>query len=84
VQHAPARPTPRPATTAGEGTIVVRAVPWAYVTIDGADAGETPLQVTSPARRHHVRAHHPTLGDDEVVVDLSPGQRFLWKPRLSR
>jgi hypothetical protein len=54
------------------------------VTIDGADAGETPLDVKSPARPHRVHAHHPTLGDDEIVVDLSAGQRFLWKPKLMR
>lgn len=61
----------------------MRATPWAYVTIDGAQAGETPIERQVPAGVHRLRASHPKLGDDEVVVRLEPGQRYVWRPKLS-
>jgi hypothetical protein len=27
---------------------------------------------------------HPSLGEDEIVVTLRPGERYVWQPRLSR
>ena len=67
-----------------EGTVAVRATPWALVTIDGEDAGETPLDRAVAARTHRIHARHPTLGEDEVVVNIAPGQRYVWKPTLSK
>jgi serine/threonine protein kinase len=66
------------------GSVAVLATPWAYVTIDGAEAGETPVERALPAGVHRLRARHPRLGKDEVVVSLGPGQRYVWKPKLSR
>ncbi len=74
---------PRPQAPRAEGRIAVRVTPWAYVTIDGALVGETPVDRRMPAGVHRLRAHHPKLGDDEVVVDLETGQRYVWKPKLS-
>jgi hypothetical protein len=68
----------------GEGSIAVHATPWAYVTIDGAEAGETPFERALPAGVHRLRARHPQLGKDEAVVNLAPGQRYVWRPKLSR
>jgi serine/threonine-protein kinase len=53
------------------------------VTIDGAAAGETPIERTLPPGLHRLRARHPTLGDDEIRVNLAPGQRYVWKPKLT-
>jgi len=76
---------PRPPERNEEaGTLVVRATPWAQVAVDGVDVGETPYEGAVLARRHRVRAHHPTLGDDEIFVELAPGERFVWRPRLER
>jgi serine/threonine-protein kinase len=87
------RATPTPASTPpsaatpaiqrSEGSISVHATPWAYVTIDGAAAGETPIERTLPPGLHRLRARHPTLGDDEIRVNLAPGQRYVWKPKLT-
>ncbi len=84
--HTPASTPPSTATPAmqqGEGSISVHATPWAYVTIDGAAAGETPIERPLPPGLHRLRARHPTLGDDEILVNLAPGQRYVWKPKLS-
>ena len=78
-----AAPTATSAMRHGEGSISVHATPWAYVTIDGAAAGETPIERTLPSGLHRLRARHPTLGDDEIRVNLAPGQRYVWKPKLS-
>jgi hypothetical protein len=67
----------------GDGSISVHATPWAYVTIDGAAAGETPIERPLPSGLHRLRAQHPTLGNDEILVNLKPGQRYVWKPKLS-
>ena len=62
---------------------MVRAAPWAYVRIDDEDVGETPFEAPLTTRPHRIRAHHPTLGDDEIVITLRPGERYVWHPRLS-
>ncbi len=75
---------PNPASTQGEGRIVVKASPWAFVTIDGAQVGEAPVEMPFPAGVHRLHARHPSLGEDEIVVNLAPGQRYVWRPKLSR
>jgi serine/threonine-protein kinase len=75
--------TTTPAMQQGEGSIAVHATPWAYVTIDGAAAGETPIDRPLPSGLHRLRAQHPTLGNDEILVNLKPGQRYVWRPKLS-
>ena len=79
-----APPRPDDAGVEGMGTVAVRAVPWAYVRIDGADVGETPFEGSLPARAHRLQVRHPTLGEDEIVVTLRRGERYVWRPRLSR
>ncbi len=89
VTPGPAPTTPRPtrrseeAQPEGTGTLAVRVAPWAYVRIDGEDAGETPFEASLSTRPHRIEVHHPKLGDDEIVVTLRPGERFVWRPRLS-
>ena len=61
----------------------MHATPWAYVTIDGAQAGETPIERHVAAGVHRLRARHPQLGADEIVVHLEAGQRYVWRPKLS-
>lgn len=65
-------------------TLAVRASPWASIRIDGRPAGETPVERTLRAGAHRVEARHPTLGVDEAVLELAPGQRLVWRPRLRR
>jgi serine/threonine-protein kinase len=77
--HAGSLPAPQRA-----GSIAVHATPWAYVTIDGVSVGEAPLEKSLPAGVHRLRARHPQLGSDEILVNLSPGQRYVWRPKLSR
>ncbi|HEX9290815.1 MAG TPA: PEGA domain-containing protein, partial [Anaeromyxobacteraceae bacterium] len=82
-------PTPTPTATAtprplAAASLSVHVVPWAIVTIDGAEAGETPIDRQLPAGRHRLRASHPQLGTEELRVTLAPGQRFVWKPKLSK
>jgi hypothetical protein len=82
---APSSQRPRSgAVRRGEGSIAVLATPWAYVTIDGAEERETPLELSLPAGVHRLRARHPQLGKAAVTVKLAPGQRYVWRPKLSR
>jgi hypothetical protein len=46
--------------------------------------GDTPVESPARAGEHRLRAHHPTLGDDDRVVKLAPGERFVWRPALRR
>jgi len=69
---------------AGEGSLRVNALPWASVWIDDRPVGDTPLDARVPAGRHRLRAEHPTLGSDETVVNVTPGGRVTWLPKLKR
>ena len=64
--------------------VVIQVFPWATITIDGQRRGEAPLTVDLPPGPHRLQAHHPTLGDDEEVLTVKPGQQVIWKPRLAR
>jgi serine/threonine-protein kinase len=78
VAPAPAEPAP-----AAPARLSIRVSPWAAITIDGVSAGETPIEKSIPPGVHKLRARHPRLGSDEVVVTLRPGQRYVWHPKLS-
>jgi serine/threonine-protein kinase len=64
--------------------VVIQVFPWAIITIDGQRRGEAPLTVELPPGWHRLQAHHPTLGDDEEVLTVKPGQQVIWRPRLAR
>jgi len=67
------------------GELEVRVAPWAMVEIDGAAAFEVVLHHTRrlPAGPHRLRASGPA-GAAEAVVEVVPGRRVRWEPRLSR
>jgi hypothetical protein len=67
------------------GELEVRVAPWAMVEIDGAAAFEVVLHHTRrlPAGPHRLRARGPG-GAAEAVVEVEPGRRVRWEPRLSR
>jgi serine/threonine protein kinase len=60
------------------GTLLVTASPWAYVTVDGRELGETPVTVALPPGNHRLRLRHPKLGAREVSVAISPAQRSVY------
>jgi len=64
------------------GVLYVNAIPWARVTVDGRAAGETPITLTLPSGRHRVRVAHPSFGAREAIVEVLPGRRASWTPRL--
>jgi len=62
----------------GDGVLVVTAMPWAEVAVDGRPAGTTPLRSLSLAPGDHVvELRCPPLGrEDRVRVTLDPGERW--------
>jgi tRNA A-37 threonylcarbamoyl transferase component Bud32 len=75
--------TPRRAPRPGE--LEIRVGPWAMIELDGAAAFEVVLHHTQrlPAGPHRLRARGPG-GVAEAVVEVEPGRRVRWEPRLSR
>jgi len=54
------------------GTLNLNAVPWADVTIDGKEAGQTPLgNVRVPIGPHRVVFRHPQLGEQTRTVVIT-------------
>ena len=91
----PAPPLPRaesnrlfalsvPAPGSGEGILSLNATPWATVYVEGRRIGDTPRELRLPAGRYRVRLVHPTLGEVEQSIEVSPGARRRWEPALSR
>lgn len=55
-----------------KGSLSVNAVPWATVTIDGRDAGETPIgNVQLAIGTHDVVFRHPELGEQRSTVTVT-------------
>jgi len=75
---------PTPASASGDGVLAVVAVPWALVTIDGQEVGETPREVRLGAGSYRIRAKHPELGMREETVKVAAGQRKLWTATFAR
>ena len=56
------------------GALSVNAQPWANVTVDGRDLGETPLaNISLPIGTHEVTLRHPTLGERREVATIRLG-----------
>ena len=54
------------------GTIAINATPWANVTLDGKDLGETPVGNTSVAiGNHEVIFRHPQLGEQRFTATVT-------------
>ena len=61
----PAAP-PEPAEPEGVGTLnVTSEPPGAAVFLDGANVGQTPIEIDVPSGAHKIRAVHPTDGTDK-------------------
>jgi eukaryotic-like serine/threonine-protein kinase len=61
------RPVPLPT-----GLLSVNAVPWANVSVDGADIGTTPLaNVVLPIGSHEVVWRHPQLGERRRTIAIT-------------
>jgi len=73
-----------PAPGSGEGILSLNATPWATVYVEGRRIGDTPRELRLPAGRYRVRLVHPTLGEVEQSIEVSPGARRRWEPALSR
>ena len=55
-----------------QGTIAINATPWANVTLDGKDLGETPVGNTSvPVGTHEVIFRHPQLGEQRFTATVT-------------
>ena len=55
-----------------QGTIAINATPWATVTLDGQDLGETPVGNTSvPIGTHEVVFRHPQLGEQRFTATVT-------------
>ena len=54
------------------GTIAINAAPWANVTLDGKDLGETPVgNTTVPIGTHEVVFKHPQLGEQRFTTTVT-------------
>jgi hypothetical protein len=55
-----------------QGTIAINATPWANVTLDGQELGETPVGNTSvPIGTHEVIFRHPQFGEQRVTATVT-------------
>jgi hypothetical protein len=55
-----------------QGTIAINATPWANVTLDGRDLGETPVgNTTVPIGTHEVVFRHPQLGEQRFTTTVT-------------
>jgi serine/threonine protein kinase len=74
---APAK-APTPAVEAANGTLRLRVVPWAEVSLDGRPLGTTPLRPLSlPPGSHTVRLQHPSYRPLQKRFDIRPGETFV-------
>jgi hypothetical protein len=54
------------------GTIAINATPWANVTLDGKELGETPVgNTTVPIGTHEVVFKHPQLGEQRFTATVT-------------
>jgi serine/threonine-protein kinase len=57
-----------------DGRVSINAVPWAQVSIDGKQIGDTPLgNVTVPVGEHEIVFRHPQLGERRRMILVKSG-----------
>ncbi len=68
--------SPPEALQTGDGTLVLKIAPWAFLFIDGRHRGEVTgiKRYRLPAGKHRLRLWHPR-GSKEVEIRLGPGER---------
>ena len=55
-----------------QGTIAINATPWANVSLDGQELGETPVgNTTVPIGTHEVVFRHPQFGEQRVTATVT-------------
>jgi serine/threonine-protein kinase len=75
---------PTPGAKSGDGVLAVVASPWAEVSIDGKEIGETPREIRLGAGSYRVRVTHPALGTREQNVVIQPGRRQVWSTAFAK
>jgi hypothetical protein len=73
-----------PAAASGQGILTITANPWATVSLDGRELGETPREARVHAGAYKLRLSHPTLGKREAWVAVPAGRRRAYNANLSR
>lgn len=64
-----------PSAPAPPGMLQVAVVPWATISVDGRELGDTPLdRISLPAGSHTVRIRHPAFEVLERQVTIVSGQ----------
>jgi hypothetical protein len=64
-----------PPASSGDGVLSIDATPWALVTVDGRQVGETPREIQLGAGTYRVKATHPQFGTREETVTIAAGKR---------
>src|SRR5262249_57479064 len=69
-------PSPHEQPQTGDGTLVLKIAPWAFLSIDDRNRGEVSgiKRYRLPAGKHRLRLWHPR-GSKEVEIELGPGER---------
>ncbi len=75
---------PLPPADSGDGLLAIEASPWATVSVDGQDLGETPQELQINAGKHRIRAVHPELGVKEGTAVVEAGKRKVWVAPLGK
>lgn len=81
------RPVEAPAAASSgpgaSGSLVLNALPWADVFVDGRSVGRTPIMgLTVDAGEHRIEFRHPLLGTRAVQRDVAAGVREVVKVRM--
>lgn len=71
--------------TPPNGRLNVNAVPWAQVTIDGKEVGETPLaNLSIPVGQHEIVFRHPQLGEKRETAIVRSGSMTRLSVTMAR
>ena len=73
-----------PSASSGEGLLSINAAPWAVLSIDGKELGETPLSFRVGAGWYRLTLTHPTLGTVQRRVVVKPGARASVNVKMAR
>jgi serine/threonine-protein kinase len=67
-----------------DGIVAVLAAPGAVISVDGKQAGKTPLELLLPPGSYRLRASHPDLGTAEAIVHVAAGKKTSWNALLAK